>query len=211
VGVTDTATGALANTIATTGSHVPGQGLLLEGSAGGGGGTAHPIAVDGFGNVQVVDAAAEGSVATLASTVSGGKVATTEATLDATVSGGKVATTEATLESDLGGYTATSGTSVPADGTLVVTGPGVLGGGFAWNNTGSTAYLCAFDATTQPATGTPPLAINQSIDNGVGNLSVVIPAEGVKFNNGLYLAWSAPGSGYVPVSSAAGAYTIYHR
>src|SRR5262249_43308178 len=43
--------------LATSGSHVPGQGVLMEGSEGGGGGTAHPVAVDAFGNVQVVDAA----------------------------------------------------------------------------------------------------------------------------------------------------------
>lgn len=105
------------------------------------------------------------------------------------------------------------GTSTPQVGVLIHSGAATLGGLVAWNASGGTAYLMAFDATSQPSTGTAPIWQSASCATTAFCATAAnVPAGGIRVTTGLYVAFSSTGPTYTQAAGAStGAYIVTWR
>ena len=109
-------------------------------------------------------------------------------------------------------YGYTKGASTPQAGVLIHSGVATLGGLFAWNASGGTAYLEAFDATSPPTTGTAPVWQSSSCAVNSFCSAATVPAGGIKVSTGLYVAFSSTGPTYTQAAgSSTGTYMVAWR
>ena len=95
---------------------------------------------------------------------------------------------------------------------LIHSGVATLGDLIAWNASGGTAYLEAFDSTTQPPTGTAPIWQSVSCGNNSFCSAATVPAGGIKVTAGLYVAYSSTGPTYTQAAgSSTGFYSVAWR
>jgi hypothetical protein len=111
-------------------------------------------------------------------------------------------------------YSSLNGASIPIVGVSVVPGACTVGGAYATNGVGATAYLMLFDSTTQPSSGTGVASKWQSASctNGTVCALIAVPPGGIALVTGAYLAWSSQPGSYTAVASAsADSYALAHR